>query len=54
MSLTLGNDLTGLVSREVDAAGRRATGLGDSMTTEASRSLALSYCTVDNIFNLCP
>jgi len=33
MALTLGNDLTGLVSREVDAAGRRASGLGDSMTT---------------------
>ena len=33
MALTLGNNLTGLVSREVDAAGRRATGLGDSMTT---------------------
>jgi len=33
MALTLGNDLTRLVSREVDAAGRRASGLGDSMTT---------------------
>lgn len=33
MALTLGNNLTGLVSREVDAAGRKASGLGDSMTT---------------------
>lgn len=33
MTLTLGNDLTGLVSREIDAAGRRASGLGKSMTT---------------------
>jgi hypothetical protein len=33
MPLTLGNDLTGLVSREVDAAGNKATGLGESLTT---------------------
>jgi len=33
MPLTLGNDLTGLVSREVDAAGSKATGLGESLTT---------------------
>jgi hypothetical protein len=33
MGLTLGNDLTGLVSREVDAAGTRASGLGESLTT---------------------
>ncbi len=33
MALTLGNDLTGLVSREVDAAGSRASGLGASLTT---------------------
>jgi len=33
MALTLGNDLTGLVSREVDAAGSRATGLGSSLTS---------------------
>jgi len=33
MSLTLGNDLTGLVSREVDAAGNKASGLGASLTT---------------------
>ena len=33
MPLTLGNDLTGLVSREVDAAGSRASGLGASLTT---------------------
>jgi hypothetical protein len=33
MPLTLGNDLTGLVSREVDAAGNKASGLGASLTT---------------------
>ncbi|MEA0970770.1 hypothetical protein Megvenef_00739 [Candidatus Megaera venefica] len=33
MPLTLGNDLTGLVSREVDAAGSKASGLGASLTT---------------------
>jgi len=33
MPLTLGNDLTGLVSREVDVAGSKATGLGESLTT---------------------
>ncbi|GAB4164769.1 MAG: hypothetical protein Tsb006_4360 [Rickettsiaceae bacterium] len=33
MALTLGNDLTGLVAREVDAAGRTASGLGESLTT---------------------
>ena len=33
MSLTLGNDLTGTVAREVDAANRRAGGLGESLTT---------------------
>jgi hypothetical protein len=33
MALTLGNDLTGLVSREVDAAGSKASGLGASLTT---------------------
>lgn len=33
MALTLGNDLTGLVSREVDAAGSKATGLGSSLTS---------------------
>lgn len=33
MPLTLGNDLTGLVSREVDAAENKATGLGESLTT---------------------
>ncbi|MBN8512534.1 MAG: hypothetical protein J0L79_05860 [Rickettsiales bacterium] len=33
MPLTLGNDLTGLVSREVDSATTRTTGLGKSLTT---------------------
>ena len=33
MSLTLGNDLTGLVSREIDISGRKASGLGESLTT---------------------
>ena len=33
MSLTLGNNLTGLVSRQVDSDGRKARGLGESMTT---------------------
>ncbi len=33
MPLTLGNDLTGLVSREVDNATTRTTGLGKSLTT---------------------
>jgi len=33
MPLTLGNDLTGLVSREVDAVGNKASGLGASLTT---------------------
>lgn len=32
-SLTLGNDLTGTVSREVGAASRTASGLGESLTT---------------------
>ncbi len=33
MALTLGNDLTGTVAREVDAASRTASGLGESLTT---------------------
>jgi len=33
MTLTLGNDLTGLVSREVAASGNKASGLGVSLTT---------------------
>tara|TARA_B110000503_G_scaffold122553_1_gene187261 strand:- start:2981 stop:3865 length:885 start_codon:yes stop_codon:yes gene_type:complete len=33
MALTLGNNLKGLVSREVDATGRKTIGLGESMTT---------------------
>ena len=33
MTLTLGNDLTGTVSREVGAASRTAAGLGESLTT---------------------
>jgi len=33
MTLTLGNDLTGLVSREVEASGKKASGLGVSLTT---------------------
>jgi flagellin-like hook-associated protein FlgL len=33
MALTLGNNLKGLVSREVDATGRKTSGLGESMTT---------------------
>lgn len=37
MSLTLGNDLTGTVSREVDAANRRAGGLGESLTTGTNK-----------------
>lgn len=32
-SLTLGNDLTGTVSREVGEASRRSSGLGESLTT---------------------
>jgi len=37
MSLTLGNDLTGTVSREVDAANRKAGGLGESLTTGTNK-----------------
>jgi len=37
MSLTLGNDLTGTVAREVDAANRKAAGLGESMTTGSNK-----------------
>ena len=33
MTLILGNDLTALVSREVDASGRKSSGLGISLTT---------------------
>ena len=33
MTLTLGNDLTGTVAREVTAASRRSSGLGESLTT---------------------
>ena len=33
MTLTLGNDLTGLVSREVAAAESKTIGLGASLTT---------------------
>ena len=33
MSLTLANDLTGLVSREVDSAARITSGLGESLAT---------------------
>ena len=33
MTLTLGNDLTGTVAREVSAASRRSSGLGESLTT---------------------
>jgi len=33
MTLTLGNDLTGLVSRKVDAAESKARSLGASLTT---------------------
>ena len=33
MALTLGNDLTGTVSREVSEASRRSSGLGESLTT---------------------
>jgi flagellin-like hook-associated protein FlgL len=33
MALTLGNNLKGLVSREVDATCRKTSGLGESMTT---------------------
>jgi len=37
MSLTLGNDLTGTVAREVDAANRKAGGLGESLTTGVNK-----------------
>ncbi len=33
MTLTLGNDLTGTVAREVSAASRKSSGLGESLTT---------------------
>lgn len=33
MTLTLGNDLTGTVAREVTAASRKSSGLGESLTT---------------------
>ena len=33
MTLTLGNDLTGLGSREVDTAESKVRGLGTSLTT---------------------
>lgn len=39
MGLNLGNNLTGLVSREVDASNRRLSSLGSSMTTGSYDSL---------------
>jgi flagellin-like hook-associated protein FlgL len=41
MSLTLGNNLTGLVSRQVDSDGRKASGLGESMTTGNNKFVAV-------------
>jgi len=37
MSLTLGNNLTGTVVREVDAASRKASSLGESLTTGTNK-----------------